>query len=197
MRKRGRALVSTVYRGIGKKLSGAEYSSDPGDLGRGVYYSSSRSYAKLYGKLVGPHSRPLVVQRKVVVRNPKVIGNQEFVELRDKYGTVWPEWSLTATDDDFDRLEALHDLLGPEAYHAKLLADRLAGADRMRKGMLREGFGGVVHGKLSNVMGNRAPNMEPVEIVVYSPESTHVLSERAKKGWATRYQLYGKKGRRY
>lgn len=69
----GKPLAVTVYRGI----SGTP--ADPGDLGRGTYYTSDPSYAKQYGRLTSD---------KIKLRNPLVLKGNDALKLISEYKTV-------------------------------------------------------------------------------------------------------------
>jgi len=67
-----------VYRGAGLGTP-----HDPGDLGIGLYYSTSKSYAKQYG----------VVRRyRVTLQNPLILQRQEAEELVRRFGTLRGSW---------------------------------------------------------------------------------------------------------
>jgi hypothetical protein len=66
-----------VYRGIGR--SRGDFASDPGDLGRGVYYSTAYARAKCYASAG--------LETKVITfKNPLILLVEEAYELSDKYG---------------------------------------------------------------------------------------------------------------
>ena len=72
-----------AYRGEteGRLRRGKSYSSDPGDLGRGVYYTVTKARAKTYGK---------VRRTRLIFDNPVVLSMSDAYELAGTYGTVQP-----------------------------------------------------------------------------------------------------------
>jgi len=69
----GKRAVIHVYRGI------SNAPADPGDLGIGRYFSTSRATAQAYGKLT---------ETVVELQNPKVLTVQEALGLIEKFQTV-------------------------------------------------------------------------------------------------------------
>ena len=73
IRKRLRAGL-IVWRGIGHKPA------DPGDLGRGTYYSSKRMRAANYGQ---------ATRHSIVLLNPLILTREEsYTQIADRFGTI-------------------------------------------------------------------------------------------------------------
>ena len=72
----GQPITLKVYRGVNPNQSKP---TDPGDLGKGTYYTTSLATARSYG---------IPLQGELHLQNPKVINAIEAAELVEKYGTV-------------------------------------------------------------------------------------------------------------
>lgn len=68
-----------MYRGVRPKRYGKDYASDPGDLGKGEYWTSNIHYARGYGK---------VKTRKIKLKNPLHLDSTQASILADRYRTV-------------------------------------------------------------------------------------------------------------
>jgi hypothetical protein len=69
-----------VYRGQREK-GGREYASDAGDLGRGIYYTTSRARASCYGT---------VSEHVVIFENPMVVSVETAYNIACAYGVFSP-----------------------------------------------------------------------------------------------------------
>ncbi len=74
--KRAQAGIK-VWRGVKRP---GEAPSDPGDLGKGTYYSTMRARAKSYGHTL--------TREIITLENPLVLTAKKAYELADKYKTV-------------------------------------------------------------------------------------------------------------
>lgn len=129
---------------------------DPGDLGKGIYLHTSKSFSKMYGKnvftVVADLKNPLVLDFEKK-RNETY---KKLDELEKKYGNPvrgygWEEACDEAgkhlSAEEFrEVLEKKAAELGVEMHQVQHVV-RVAAADRWRKELLREGYDGVVaHG---------------------------------------------------
>ena len=72
-----------VFRGDRETRMSSKYATDPGDLGAGIYYTTSRSYAAAYaGK------RGILSEKTINLENPLVLNSDEAVALASRYRTV-------------------------------------------------------------------------------------------------------------
>lgn len=132
-----------VSRGIRPALASRPFVSDPGDLGRGIYYTTNYHRARCYGE----------VQKSVIVfSNPLVLSVDDAYALADKYQTV--------------RIEPDMALVEQLKQQGKRWADyeqeqRLRNAEKMTQDLLAQGFDGLI----SVSTGRRVE----LEIVDYRP----------------------------
>lgn len=68
-----------MYRGVRPKKHGKDYASDPGDLGKGEYWTSNIHYARGYGK---------TTKKKIRLKNPLHLTASQASILIDRYKTV-------------------------------------------------------------------------------------------------------------
>ena len=67
------------HRGIKEFRKNLPYSNDPGDFGRGIYYTTSKARAKAYGK---------TFSTVIKFNNPLVLSVNQAYDLADNYGTI-------------------------------------------------------------------------------------------------------------
>jgi len=67
-----------MYRGIGTNKNHIKYSSDPGDYGRGEYWTNSKEFAADYGE---------VLEKIIELENVYYIPKVELIKIIDKYQT--------------------------------------------------------------------------------------------------------------
>jgi len=77
-----RPITVKAWRGIRPLRKGQTFASDAGDLGAGIYYSSSKSFAKAYGAIGKP------LQKTLEFKNPIYLTGKEASELGEAYKTV-------------------------------------------------------------------------------------------------------------
>jgi len=80
--KKPKSVKMTVYRGVRPKLPGKEYASDPGDFGRGIYYTTNKSMARAYG------IDKKIETIKLELKNPLQLTEEEAYDLAEKYNTL-------------------------------------------------------------------------------------------------------------
>jgi hypothetical protein len=68
-----------VWRGVYPHYKAAEYVSDPGDFGRGVYYTTLKSRAKSYGE---------VSRYFLQLSNPLVLSVSDAYDLSETFGKI-------------------------------------------------------------------------------------------------------------
>lgn len=68
-----------VYRGIRPKYEKV-FASDPGDFGRGVYWTTSKARAKSYSSNI--------ITARIVFNNPLILTVNEAYDLADHYNTI-------------------------------------------------------------------------------------------------------------
>jgi SPP1 gp7 family putative phage head morphogenesis protein len=132
-----------MYRGQRPKIEGREYSSDPGDFGRGVYYSTSAVRAKQYGAI----SKTIVV-----LHNPLILTDRQAYDLSDQYKTVrLPESEIEAIAKSTPRGQ----------IHQAIVKRQLDNAQRMRDDLVAKGYDGLV--------SVRSSGRGELEVVVFQP----------------------------
>lgn len=117
-----------LYRGQRSIQPGREYASDPGDLGRGIYYTSFKARARGYGE---------VTQQQVTFSNPLVLSEKEAYTLADQYQTVRidpPEEMIQQAMKTGVRFD----------WPAQERVLRLANAERMTRDILAKGHDGLI-----------------------------------------------------
>jgi len=87
-----------------------EYASDPGDLGRGIYYDTNYHRAKSYGN---------VTKTNIKFKNPIVLTAREAYDLAGKFGTV------KLTDDELMQFRDPDDRTNLLLQHAQALTDHM------------------------------------------------------------------------
>lgn len=70
------AVTLKVYRGVSPYKTGP---TDPGDLGKGTYYSTSRATARSYG---------VVLESTITLDFPLYLDGDQAADMVAKYGTV-------------------------------------------------------------------------------------------------------------
>lgn len=111
-----------VYRGE-RPRNGKVYSSDPGDLGRGIYYTTSWHRARSYAT-----SDALVKKSLVRFCNPLILTIAQAYDLSDQFHTV------RLPDDELERIRL------PAARDAKLIEN----AERLTQHLLSQGHDGLI-----------------------------------------------------
>jgi hypothetical protein len=101
-----------LYRGVSERMS------DPGDFGRGIYYSTSMAEAKQYGKLT---------EHALKLNNPLVLTVEDAYLLADRFGTISGKPGKP---------------VGIVA--GGTIADRMAAAQNMTDDIIANGYDGVV-----------------------------------------------------
>lgn len=84
-----------VFRAVNTAVN-RPYATDPGDFGRGIYWTTSEARAKSYGKTIE--------RRVLVLANPKVLMVSEAYDLATEYGTVGPNLSTEVRLKNSQRL---------------------------------------------------------------------------------------------
>lgn len=106
-----------VRRGIKRKRINLPFASDPGDFGRGIYYTTNYHNAKAYGP----------VEKSILkLQNPIVLSVEEAYQLADKYHTVHlPNDNVKRTTQE-------------------MLAQLVTNAETMTRAMISQGYDGLV-----------------------------------------------------
>lgn len=106
-----------VRRGIRKIFCSREYTSDPGDFGRGVYYDTNYHRAKTYGE---------VTKSILKLTNPIVLSSGEAYEIAEKFQTVRLNDDWYTQNNSQDSMQA-----------------RLSNAQKMTEFLLNQGYDGL------------------------------------------------------
>lgn len=85
-----------------------EFASDPGDLGRGIYYDTNYHRAKNYGD---------VTKTTIKFKNPIILTAQEAYKLSAKFGTV------KLSDDEIIKFKSPEDRINRLLNNAQALTD--------------------------------------------------------------------------
>jgi len=147
----------------GYAARGKPFKSDPGDFGRGVYYTTDYKQA-LYGYGGGDPEK--VVKTLIKFKNPLVLTVDEAYELSDEYETVnqqTPKELLNWFKDDKEKWERWH---ADNPYDIDV---RLKNAERLTMDMLKKGHDGLI---VIHARQRRTPKEDPFtrfEIVDYRP----------------------------
>lgn len=132
-----------VWRGVNTQPKNEVYNSDPGDLGRGIYYTTSNTRACAYG---------VVHKYKVRFKNPLVLSVEDAYELADSFHTIrlTPQQEVTvrlSSTDPTERIKLRMEL-------------RLNNSHKMTEAMLEQGHDGLA--AISHLR-------DEIEIVNYKP----------------------------
>ena len=110
-----------VRRGTRPLRVNKPYASDPGDFGRGIYYSTNWYHARSYA------TRDEDVAKSIIkFNNPLVLSDEEAYNLADKFGTI----NLPDEDWKLPYEQRIHKLL--------------ANAENMTRYMLKLGHDGLI-----------------------------------------------------
>lgn len=144
-----------VYRGIRERRADQPFASDPGDFGRGVYYTTSLSRAKAYSKTVE--------SKTIRFDNPLLLLVEQAYQLADSYQTVrlpddWRGECLKRFPTLKDHYRGTREA-GCRCQEERALA-LLQNAERMTRDMLGRGIDGLLS---VNEM------LDEVEVVDYRP----------------------------
>ncbi len=137
--RRDFALGKRLHRGERPKRVDQVFASDPGDFGRGLYYTTSQARARQYGP---------VLTKIIKLQNPLILSDAEAYQLSEEYETV--KLNERTIIEIFDRVDRE---LMQRAVTAKLLEN----AQKMTDALKSQGFDGLVsirsmgHGELEVV----------------------------------------------
>lgn len=131
-------LGKQLWRGEAAVKKDKPFASDPGDFGRGVYYSTSGVRARCYGSVCKQH--------EVTLKKPLVLTMDEAYELADHYETV----SL--------KKSSVERIVAAGGKNQEIQQQRLVNAGRMSEHLMAAGYDGLVavrqsegHGELEVV----------------------------------------------
>ena len=117
-------------RGVGTYVPKRPYSHDPGDLGRGIYYSTNYQVATNYGK---------VEKTTIKFENPLVLTVDEAYQISDKFKTV--RLSDARWKEIQDELKATG---SKENIVDVVMKELVQNAENMTKFMLSQGHDGLI-----------------------------------------------------
>lgn len=87
LREKLSSIGINAWRGIRERY-GREYASDPGDFGRGIYYTTSRARARAYG---GEN----LIKQNIKLKNPLILDDKSAYDLAaGQYSTVGPAHTM-------------------------------------------------------------------------------------------------------
>jgi len=115
-----------VRRGTRPFKKGKEYSTDTGDFGRGIYYTTNYYQAKQYGEI----SKSILK-----LQNPLIIDSQEAYQLSNKYNTV--------VIPDEEILNIINQY-GKDDLEKKREEIKMRNAQQLTQDMLDDGYDGLV-----------------------------------------------------
>lgn len=144
----------SVRRGSRIKRGGTSYQSDPGDFGRGIYYTTSYTRASTYGD---------VEKNTLKLKNPIVLSVDEAYALSEKYETV----RLSE-----EKETELFNKVGRSGIRQARVDELLKNSQRLTDDLLAKGHDGLV---------SISPRGE-IEVVVFQPLSTKGRGIKKGKG---------------
>jgi len=115
-----------LHRGERALKFGQVYSSDAGDFGRGIYYSTSYSRACQYGT---------VHTRTIRLYNPLILSDQEAYSLSDHYETVKLRDST---------MNEIFNQVSRSEFHRAVSARLLFNSQRMTNSLVNQGYDGLI-----------------------------------------------------
>lgn len=144
--KRATTTGIPVRRGVSTHRPKLPYQTDPGDFGRGIYYTTNYYHALQYAK----GERDKVSKEVIKFENPLVLDADEAYALANKYETIVQDVSKAPEDLDSFKAWIKKNPYTPEV--------KLKNAERLTRDMIDQGYDGLI-----------VIQRERLEIVDYRP----------------------------